>query len=895
MAGDAGGTNPPRFVSQLPDVILTEGESRSYTFPAALVEDPDGDTLSYSWNVIPLAGGAFPGWLRLGTTSPTLDGPVPIGSPDFRVTLTVSDGQASASATFTLLTVGSANRVPQLASPLQEQAWAEGVPAAYTIASGSFTDPDGEPLSYSARLSNGSALPAWLSFDPAARVLSGTPPAGSDDLTVRLTATDPKGASASGDLLLRTPAVSQGINGTAAADTLTGTTAADNLNGLAGDDTINAGAGSDVIDGGPGNDRINGGTDSDVAVFPGSRADYLLSRDSAGLVTVADKFGTQDTLNEVEALRLGGEQVTTAGLAYQPAVSTVPANATGTVHRFYNVRDKAYFYSSKADEKDLVVRESTDPAYTPENGIWPYFYQGATFAAAPAGAGAATVYRFYNTQTGHHFFTLSEGERALVLRESSDPAYTPENGLWPFVDEGTGFLAYPDSSHAGTVPVFRFFSPSINRHFFTASTDEAQQMRQTGQWTDEGIGFWGAALTSNRAPALASALPDLSFREGQANSYQFPASAFSDADGDTLTYSIFLANMPSWLGFSGSTLIFSGTPPAGSGDLSIRLQASDGRGGSVSDDFVITTTAAGDDDYTSWTTTSGSILVGGAATGSIETDGDRDWFRVSLTGGRTYVAEMQGSQSGRGTLLDPLISSFYDSGGKALDNTSNDDINGSKNRDARVTFTPPTTATYFISAGSAASSTGTYRLSLLAADDYSQGSATTGAVAPGGSATGSVDNSGDRDWFKVTLTAGSSYTIDLEGALTSAGTLADPYLYGVFDSGGKVVSNTSNNDVSSGTNLNARVVFTPSSSGTYYIDVGANGSGTGGYRLSVSTGSKTGSVSAASVWPNGGDYLPAAPSAPPAGSPVPPVVLTGLMRADSAGPWDVHDAFGGQP
>jgi hypothetical protein len=39
--------------------------------------------------------------------------------------------------------------------------------------------------------------------------------------------------------------------------------------------------------------------------------------------------------------------------------------------------------------------------------------------------------------------------------------------------------------------VFRFYSPSLNRHFFTASADEAQEIRLTGVWNDEGIGFYG--------------------------------------------------------------------------------------------------------------------------------------------------------------------------------------------------------------------------------------------------------------------------------------------------------------------------------------------------------------------------------------------------------------------
>jgi hypothetical protein len=41
------------------------------------------------------------------------------------------------------------------------------------------------------------------------------------------------------------------------------------------------------------------------------------------------------------------------------------------------------------------------------------------------------------------------------------------------------------------IPVFRFFSPSKGRHFFTGDPIEANSIRLTGIWNHEGIAFWG--------------------------------------------------------------------------------------------------------------------------------------------------------------------------------------------------------------------------------------------------------------------------------------------------------------------------------------------------------------------------------------------------------------------
>jgi hypothetical protein len=58
-------------------------------------------------------------------------------------------------------------------------------------------------------------------------------------------------------------------------------------------------------------------------------------------------------------------------------------------------------------------------------------------------------------------------------------------------------------------------------------------------------------------------------------------------------------------------------------------------------------------------------------------------------------------------------------------------------------------------------------------DDFVQNPTTTGTVAVGGSATGTINPAGEEDWFRVTLTAGTHYRFNENGSPSGGGTLSD--------------------------------------------------------------------------------------------------------------------------
>ena len=229
---------------------------------------------------------------------------------------------------------------------------------------------------------------------------------------------------------------------------------------------------------------------------------------------------------------------------------------------------------------------------------------------------------------------------------------------------------------------------------------------------------------------------------------------------------------------------------------------------------VVVTDTTPVDDYAATMATTGTVAVGGSMSGTVNSNGDRDWFRVSLTAGRSYRFNLNG-----GTLADPTLY-LRDSLGAVL--AYNDDANGNN---SELSFVATSSGAFYLDAGGYNSGTGSY--TLLATDttpddDYSATTASTGTVAIGGTSTGVIETSADRDWFRVVLSAGVSYQFTLNG-----GTLADPVL-SLRDAAGTQLA--ANDDFNG---LNPQITYTASSSGTFWLDAGGYAATTGSYSIAA--------------------------------------------------------------
>lgn len=113
--------------------------------------------------------------------------------------------------------------------------------------------------------------------------------------------------------------------------------------------------------------------------------------------------------------------------------------------------------------------------------------------------------------------------------------------------------------------------------------------------------------------------------------------------------------------------------------------------------------------------------------------------------------------------------------------------------------------------------------------DAADGRSTSYRMSEGDTFRGTLSSYGDRDWVAISLEAGETYTFDLSGSAGGGGTLRDPYLRLHSSDGAQVRFNDD-----SGPGLDSSLTYTPTSSGTFYINAGAYSDfGTGSYSLTV--------------------------------------------------------------
>ncbi len=148
-------------------------------------------------------------------------------------------------------------------------------------------------------------------------------------------------------------------------------------------------------------------------------------------------------------------------------------NVTPFVYRFWSDTKKHHFYTAEYSEALEVI--STYP-----DTVWRY--EGVAFQASSSDncSGRKPVFRFWSDKNQGHFYTISATEKQQVISQYDD-------SVWRY--EGVAYCA-DESDGPDTKPLFRFWSNTLNGHFYTTSVQEKQQVIDAYSddvWRYEGV------------------------------------------------------------------------------------------------------------------------------------------------------------------------------------------------------------------------------------------------------------------------------------------------------------------------------------------------------------------------------------------------------------------------
>ncbi|MGA2290625.1 putative Ig domain-containing protein, partial [Bradyrhizobium sp.] len=487
---------PPVLTTQTAAQTWKLGQAVNFALAANTFTDPQGQKLTYSATLS--NGAALPSWLTLNTTTGTFTGTVANNTAGLSIKVTATDTSGlSASETFTVAT--PVPTAPSLTAQTATQTWKLAQAVNFTLAANTFIDPQGEILTYSATLSNGAALPSWLSFNTTSGTFTGTVPTTAAALSIKVTATDQGGASSSETFSVLTPA---------AAPVLTAQTAAQSWK-LG--QTVNFALAANTFTDPQAEKLTYSATLSNGAALPS----WLTLNTTTGTFTGTVANNTAGLSIKVTATDTSGLSASESFTVATPA-PTAPSLTAQTATQTWKLAQAVNF--------TLAANTFTDPQA-----------EKLTYGATLSNGAALPSWLTFNTATGTFTGTVPNTAAGLSIKVTAT-----------------------DQGGASSSETFSVLTPAV-------------------------------------APVLSAQTAAQTWQTGQAVNFSLAATTFTDPQNETLAYTATQANgaaLPAWLKFNGTTDTFSGTAPATAASLSLKVMATDSSGLSVSETFAVSVAAA---------------------------------------------------------------------------------------------------------------------------------------------------------------------------------------------------------------------------------------------------------------------------------------------------------------
>jgi uncharacterized delta-60 repeat protein len=164
--------------------------SGDWTFSYAddTFSDPEGAQIRYSAKLAD--GRDLPSWLRFDSTTREFRGNPPAGVESLDISIIATDDKDVSKHDTYEVVFTSTNDIPIVSNHIGNKAHDGEGNWEYTLDSDIFSDADGDTLTYSVTLSDGSDLPHWLRYDSENNKFIGNPPNGIDTLDIKISVTD---------------------------------------------------------------------------------------------------------------------------------------------------------------------------------------------------------------------------------------------------------------------------------------------------------------------------------------------------------------------------------------------------------------------------------------------------------------------------------------------------------------------------------------------------------------------------------------------------------------------------------------------------------------------------------------------------------------------------------
>ena len=212
---------------------------------------------------------------------------------------------------------------------------------------------------------------------------------------------------------------------------------------------------------------------ADLSVIGDSLNGGSITDLAGNLFNLASAIGNPAGLLSVGNIPAGATSITSQSPGTSPTTPGVPADVS--VYRFFETTNGTHFYTTDPNERANIL--ATRPDLVSEGvGL-------RSVNPASNDPGAVEVYRFFDTTKGTQFLTASSAERDSLISSRPDLRYEPEGSFFEHVQP-----------QANDTAVYRFFSSTDGTHFYTDSPSERANIIQTRpDLVAEGIGFYEPA------------------------------------------------------------------------------------------------------------------------------------------------------------------------------------------------------------------------------------------------------------------------------------------------------------------------------------------------------------------------------------------------------------------